>query len=354
MVIILMKNLKETLEHIRHAYTTALTNASTTQLLEEVRIHFLGRKGLLTHAMQGLKELSLEDKKEYGPLLNQLKIEIQDGLTHKEQELTHTQQNTFNEQTIHFDVTAGLLNPYKGSLHLFTRVVQELEDIFISMGYRLADGPELETEYYNFSALNIAQDHPARDMHDTFWLQGFGDRLLRTHTSTVQVHAMETESLPLAIFAPGRVYRNEATDASHGFMFMQGECLYIDKQVSIAQLLGTAQAFLKAIFKKDNLKIRVRPGYFPFVEPGIEIDASCPFCTSGCSTCKQSTWIELLGAGLVHPNVLRASGIDPDQYRGFALGFGLARIAMIKYGINDIRLLNTNKVSFLRQFNRFV
>ena len=218
------------------------------------------------------------------------------------------------------------------------------------MGYDIADGPEVETDFYNFQALNIPADHPARDMHDTFWLTT-PSLLLRTHTSPVQIRAMEHKPLPLAIFAPGRTFRNEATDASHLFMFTQGEGLVIDKNISIANLLATARAFLQAFFEKEDLHIRARPGYFPFVEPGIEIDASCPFCSGkGCSPCKKTGWIELLGAGLVHPNVLKAGGIDPQEYSGFAFGFGIERLAMIKYGINDVRLFHSSKLPFLRQF----
>jgi len=217
------------------------------------------------------------------------------------------------------------------------------------MGFERADGPEIETDYYNFEALNIPEDHPARDMHDTFWLT-LPNMLLRTHTSTVQIRAMEQRDKPLAIFAPGRAYRNEETDASHDFMFTQLETLLIDKNVSMANLLATAKTFLQKIFNKQNLEIRVRPGYFPFVEPGVEIDAQCPFCTQGCSVCKKTRWIELLGAGLVHPNVLKYGGVDTDIYSGFAFGLGIERLAMIKHGITDIRLFHQNKESFLKQF----
>jgi phenylalanyl-tRNA synthetase alpha chain len=217
------------------------------------------------------------------------------------------------------------------------------------MGWHIADGPEVETDYYNFTALNIPDEHPAREMHDTFWLDVPG-MLMRTHTSTVQIHTMKKKELPLAVFAPGRCYRNEATDASHDFMFTQGEGLVIDKNISIANLLAIAQTFLQEFFEKKDLKIRARPGYFPFVEPAIEIDASCPFCKNGCSVCKKTTWIELLGSGLVHPNVLRHGNINPDLYRGCAFGFGMERLAMVKYGINDIRLFHSSKLQFLDQF----
>ena len=204
-------------------------------------------------------------------------------------------------------------------MHIYTKVIELVEDVFVGMGYEIADGPEVETDFYNFSALNIPTDHPARDMHDTFWIN-YPNLLMRTHTSTVQIHTMETKKLPLAIFAPGRVYRNEAIDASHEFNFTQVEGLLVDKDISVANLLATAQIFLRALFERDDLKIRSRPGYFPFVEPGIEIDVQCPFCATGCSTCKYTTWIELLGAGLVHPNVLTCCGINSELYSGFAFG----------------------------------
>jgi phenylalanyl-tRNA synthetase alpha chain len=258
--------------------------------------------------------------------------------------------DTEQKQFEHTDVTAYKLPPFRAHEHVYTRIIQDLEDFFISMGFDIVDGPELETDYYNFETMNIAKDHPARDAHDTFWVDIPG-MLLRTHTSSIQAHQMEHRELPLAIFAPGRCYRNEATDASHDFMFTQAECLYIDKNVSMANLIGTAEIFLKKILGNDEITTRVRPGFFPFVEPGVEIDASCPFCKQkGCSICKHTGWIELLGAGLVHPNVLRTSGIDPEEYSGFAIGMGIERIAMLKYGITDIRLFRSNHLSLLRQF----
>ena len=211
------------------------------------------------------------------------------------------------------------------------------------------DGPEIETDYYNFEALNIPQNHPARDMQDTFWIDVPG-LVMRTHTSNVQVRTMELHNPPFAIIAHGRTFRNEATDASHDCMFRQLEGLVVSEDASIAQLIATMQLFLRSYFKKESIKVRCRPSYFPFVEPGIEIDMSCPFCSSGCSTCKHSTWIEVVGAGLVHPHVLKAGGIDAQKYAGFAFGFGLTRLVMIKYGIKDIRLLHNPQIEFLKQF----
>ncbi len=339
-----MKKIKDTIKKIERSCTNALAKAKTANALEQIRIKYLGRNGKITELMSALKKRSLEEKRVLGPLLNNLKTSLNSAYE-SSKEIIDTQSVT--KQL--FDVTAYQPKQLSGSLHIYTQIIDELSQIFISMGYTVADGAEVETDYYNFTALNIPEDHPARDSHDTFWLLT-PDRLLRTHTSNVQAHAMEQTSPPLAVFAPGRCYRSEATDATHDFMFTQGELLFIDKNVSISNLLATAQTFLQAFFHKEDLKIRVRPGYFPFVEPGLEIDGSCPFCKDGCSICKKTGWIELLGSGLVHPNVLRYSGIDPEEYSGFALGFGIERLAMIKYGITDIRLFHSSNLSFLKQF----
>lgn len=334
---------------ILEALRTALEFALTEDALEKIRIDFLGRNGTITLLFKALKELSLEEKKIVGPALSSLKTTAEALYIQKATELAEKKQALALEKKRYFDVTAYRQVPYQGHLHPYTHLMNRLEDIFISMGFAIIDGPELETDHYNFEALNIPKTHPARDSHDTFWLNvpGF---LMRTHTSSVQTHAMEQHGAPLAVVAPGRVYRNEATDASHDFMFTQMEGMLVGTNISMAHLLATARAFLSQIFETDELKIRVRPGYFPFVEPGVEIDASCPFCTTGCSICKKTGWIELLGAGLIHPAVLRASNIDPICYSGFAFGFGVERIAMIKYGITDIRLFHSNNLSFLDQF----
>ena len=217
------------------------------------------------------------------------------------------------------------------------------------MGYEIINGPEIDTDFFNFETLNIPKDHPARDMHDTFWLD-IPNMVMRTHTSSVQAHAMLEKKPPLAVATPGRCYRSEATDASHDYMFMQCEILFIDKNVSLSNLFATAKVFLQNLFGKNDLKIRVRPAYFPFVEPGVEMDITCPFCKTGCSVCKKTCWIEIGGAGLIHPNVLKSCNINPEEYSGFAFGFGLTRLVMLKYGINDIRLLHSTKLEFLKQF----
>ncbi|UNE35466.1 phenylalanine--tRNA ligase subunit alpha [Vermiphilus pyriformis] len=343
-------SLADKISTILHEFDSRMHAATTLEQLETIRIHFIGRSGVVSSVMDALKQASLEEKRIYGPQVNTLKNHINEELERKKLEfITHLQ--TQEEKSARaFDVTARIWQPLHGTLHPYTQVIQELEDIFISMGFAVVDGPEIETAEYNFDALNIPADHPAREHHDTFWLNVPG-LLLRTHTSNVQARTMrQATTFPIAVFAPGRVFRNEALDASHEFMFPQGEIMFIDKNVSLANLMAIAQSFLQKFFNKQDLKIRVRPGYFPFVEPGLEIDGQCPFCTQGCSVCKRTGWIELLGAGLIHPRVLKAGSIDPEVYSGFAMGFGIARIAMIKYGINDIRVFHSNHLPSLQKF----
>jgi phenylalanyl-tRNA synthetase alpha chain len=345
MKIALADRITTTKQELIHVFSVVKTEAE----LEQARIKFLGRQGQLATLMDTLKELALEDKKTFGPQLNDLKKLAEATYNNKKQELLEQKVGSQTEKNHNFDVTISRLQQLRGTLHPQTQVIEHIENVFISMGFEIVDGPEAETDYYNFEALNIPADHPARDMYDTFWLN-IPNMLMRTHTSPVQVRAMEEKELPLAIIAPGRVYRHEATDASHDIQFMQTEGLYIGKNVSMSHLFATAKACLQGIFEKKDLKIRIRPGFFPFVEPGVEIDMSCPFCKHGCSVCKRTTWIEVFPAGLIHPNVLQSSGIDPKIYSGFAFGFGLTRLTMIKYGINDIRLLSGGKISFLDQF----
>ncbi len=344
-----MHDIKVRIEQLRNECNKEIKETKTVADLEAVRIKYLGRNGSITGTMALLKDLSVDDKKVIAPLLNEFKKWAEELYQTTKETLENQSKTQENLKKLNFDVTAYKKTDETGSLHIFTKIVEQLEDIFISMGYDIASGPEVVTDYYNFEALNIPAHHPARDLQDTFWLTN-PQYLLRTHTSTVQIQEMENQSVPLAVFAPGRVYRNEATDATHDFQFMQGEGLFIDKNVSVAHLLATAKAFLRAFFEKEDLEIRARPGYFPFVEPGIEIDASCPFCKTGCSICKHTGWIELMGSGMVHPNVLRMSGIDPEIYSGFAWGFGIERLTMVKHGITDIRLFRSGKIDFLKQF----
>jgi len=344
-----MKTISIQLEEIKNQRDDLLPKASTQQELENIRIMFLGRKGKIADLMGQLKDLSGEEKKHFGPLFNQLKVETETLIKEKQDQLLAQQacQEKLSEK--YFDVSASNFNELHGSKHLYSHIIADLENIFISMGFEIVDGREIDTEYYNFESLNIPAHHPARDEGDTFFLKDF-PFILRTQTSNIQAHIMEQKTPPLAFFSPGRVYRKEATDATHDFMFTQAEGFFLGKNVSIGNLLAVARTFLQEIFQQE-LSIRVRPGYFPFVEPGLEIDASCPFCSTGCSACKRTGWIELLGAGLIHPNVLRASNIDPTSYSGFAFGLGIERIAMIKYGINDIRLFHSNKIKFLDMFS---
>lgn len=345
-----MPTLEQQIIIFSQEFHNALAECHSVEQLEQLRIHYLGRKGALTVLNDLLKSLSVEEKRIIGPKLQALKEDTHTFFEKKKNLLIVTDFNKQQKKYVHFDVTASQSSSYEVHKHIYTQVIQELEDCFISMGFDSVDGPELETDYYNFEAMNIAADHPARDAHDTFWVNIPG-MLLRTHTSSVQAHQMKGRSLPLAVFAPGRCYRNEATDASHDFMFTQAEGLYISTNVSMANLLGTAQLFLQKIFNTQNISMRIRPGYFPFVEPGVEIDASCPFCLQkGCALCKKTGWIELLGAGLIHPNVLKSCNIDPEKHSGFAFGFGIERIIMIKHGITDIRLFHSNNIEFLRQF----
>jgi phenylalanyl-tRNA synthetase alpha chain len=344
-----MKNLLEYLEAITLERNEALSCQLTEKDIEKITIIFLGRKGKIVELMETLKSLSVEDKKIFGPLINSFKEETQEILENRLHEIKKQELEKLHAQQKNFDVSAYHYSELKGTKHIYTQIIEDLEDVFISMGYDIIDGPEVENEYHNFESLNIPTDHPAREEEDSFFLKKSG-MLLRTQTSSVQARAMQNSKPPIAFFSPGRVYRREATDQTHDFLFTQAEGLLIDKNISISNLLATAQSFLQKIFENDTLNIRVRPGYFPFVEPGLEIDASCPFCKNGCSVCKRTGWIELLGSGLIHPNVLKAGNIDSLVYSGFAFGMGIERIAMIKYGINDIRLFHSSKINFLDQF----
>jgi phenylalanyl-tRNA synthetase alpha chain len=344
-----MKNLSQIIETVKQEFTTTLASINNETSLESARIAFLGRKGKVAELMEQLKSLSVEEKKIIGPLLNQFKTQAQEQLDALATQIQQDKTTQNNQSQKNFDVSAYKYSELKGTSHIYTQIIDDLENVFISMGYDIVDGPEIENEYYNFESLNIPADHPAREAEDSFFFHQKG-MLLRTQCSTMQARAMEKSQPPIAIFAPGRVYRKEATDQTHDFLFTQAEILLVDKNISVSNLLATAHTFLRKIFDNESLEMRVRPGFFPFVEPGLEIDASCTFCTNGCSVCKYTRWIELLGTGMVHPNVLRASGIDPEIYSGFAFGMGIERIAMIKYGIYDIRLFHSSKIKFLDQF----
>ena len=336
------KNIKE----LSISLLQELKKISSEIELEQFRIGILGRQGKIADLFSNLKKAAPEDKRTLGPELNKFKKDIFAKFEEKKEKLFKNKLLAAQEKEKNFDVSISKQKE-DGSLHPYTIITEQIQDIFISMGFKVEDGPELETDFFNFTALNVPEDHPAREESDTFWIDN--EYLLRTQTSTVQIRTMKEEKPPIAIISPGRTMRNEATDASHDFMFMQFEGLYVSKNVSISNLLATLKSFLGKFFGKD-VKLRVRPGYFPFVEPGLEIDASCPFCKKGCSVCKKTGWIELMGSGLVHPNVLKHCGLDPKIYSGFAFGFGLTRLVMIKYQIPDIRFLHSGNIDFLKQF----
>jgi phenylalanyl-tRNA synthetase alpha chain len=318
--------------------------------LRDLEVKYLGRKGEFTKILRCLKDLTIQEKKEIGKLANEIKKDLQEKFEEVKNVIT---KNVIKREKL--DVTLPGEKIEKGHLHPITIIQNELEDLFISMGFMVLDGPELESDYYNFEALNIPKHHPARDMQDTFYIDKKNkkqeyDLVMRTHTSPVQVRAMQKYGAPLRCVVPGRVFRNEALDACHEHTFYQLEGLMIDENISISNLIAVMKKLLNGIFKKE-METRVRPGYFPFVEPGIELDIKCAICNGkGCPSCKNSGWLELFPAGMVHPNVLIAGNIDPKKYSGFAFGLGLTRLIMMKYGINDIRLFNSGDLRFLEQF----
>jgi len=321
---------------------------SDPSALKDLERKYLGKGGVLAGWLAHIPSLPPAERPQLGQAVNRLKKELA--------ELIAGRGAALEKAAFERDAAAGTFDPTlpapaveRGHLHPLTQLTREVEDLFISMGYQVADGPEIETDWNNFEALNIPPDHPARDSQDTFYLDGPGPLVLRTHTSPVQIRALARLSPPLRVIAPGKVFRHEATDASHEHTFHQLEGLVVDKHVSVAHLIHSMKTLLRGIFRQD-VEVRLRPGFFPFVEPGFELDARCPFCASGCSVCKHTRWIELLPCGLVHPNVLRAGGVDPDEWSGFAFGLGLSRLVMLRYGINDVRLLLGGDLRFLEQF----
>jgi phenylalanyl-tRNA synthetase alpha chain len=316
--------------------------------LKESERKYLGKGGVLANWLVQLPSLPTAERPLVGQAVNRLKKELGELVAARQTALDQAaRENAAGGRA--FDPTLPPPVQERGALHPITVLTREIEDLFVSMGYQIGDGPEIETDWNNFQALNIPPDHPARDSQDTFYLRGPGRLVLRTHTSPVQIRSMQRLSPPLRVIAPGKVFRHEATDASHEHTFHQLEGLVIDKGVSVAHLINSMKTLLRGIFRRD-LEIRLRPGFFPFVEPGFELDARCPFCTDGCSVCKQSRWIELLPCGLVHPNVLSACGLDADEWSGFAFGLGLSRLVMLRFGIGDVRLLLSGDLRFLEQF----
>lgn len=346
--------MKQEIEKIRTQALEELKKVKTLDDFRNLEVKYLGRKGELTNLLRGIKNLPLNKKPAAGQALNKAKIFLEAEFKNIQNKL----ENANLEKSLSkefFDITFPATAKEIGTIHVLSQLQEEVERIFGQMGYMIADGPEVESEYYNFEGLNIPKDHPARDMQDTFFIKDKSDPkhsrlVLRTHTSPVQIRTMEKYGAPLRIINPGRVFRNEATDASHEHTFNQVEGLLIDKDISIATLKGTMTEFLSRLFKKE-VKVRFRPGYFPFVEPGLELDFSCLLCGGkGCKVCEYSGWTEFMGAGMVHENVLKAGGIDPKEYQGWAFGFGMERLAMMRYGINDIRLFESGDLRFIKQF----
>jgi phenylalanyl-tRNA synthetase alpha chain len=339
--------MQDAIQELETGALARIEAAQTADELEAVRVDVLGRKGALNEISKGMGKLAPEEKKAVGQSLNAAKQKLEAAYEARKQRFENDALNARLDAEW-LDLTLPAPPPRRGHLHPITRIQRELENLFVSLGFAVLDGPEVEDEYHNFDALNIPPEHPARDMQDTFWLDG--GNLLRTHTSPVQVRGMERLGPPLRMIAPGRVFRNESVDASHEHTFYQLEGMMIDREVSVAHLIYFMKTLLAQIFHRE-VTVRLRPGYFPFVEPGFELDIQCLICGGpGCPVCKQSGWVELLPCGLVNPNVLRMSGIDPEEWNGFAFGLGLTRLAMMRYAIDDIRQLQGGDLRFLEQF----
>lgn len=336
---------------------TALKNiekAADEVVLKLLKVEYLGRKGKLTKILRELKNLAVEKRASIGKRANLLRQKLEESFSEKEKSLKERiKKSALLKERI--DVTLPGKKPLIGRLHPLTKIRNEVEEIFTALGFAIAEGPEIETEHYNFDALNIPADHPAREMWDTFWIDESGAAkgkkfLLRVHTSPVQIRYMETHQPPFRLIAPGKVFRYEATDASHDIQFYQVEGLIVGKDVSAANFKDLVLIFFKKLFKKE-VKIRLRPSFFPFVEPGFEVDMSCIQCGGkGCSVCSKTGWLEIMGAGMVHPNVFKAAGYNPRLWQGIAFGAGLDRLAMMKYKIPDIRFFHANDIRFLKQF----
>lgn len=339
--------MKEQLFNIKQLALSDVMEAVDSQGLEEIRVKYLGKKGELTLILRSMGKLSAEERPAMGKLANEVREEIESAIDEAKKVIKGKEKNLkLQNETI--DITMPGKMTEIGNLHPLTKVLEEIKEIFMGMGFSIAEGPEVELDYYNFEALNIPKNHPARDEQDTFYIsEGV---VLRTQTSPVQIRVMEKSKPPIRIIAPGRVYRSDTADATHSPMFHQIEGLVIDKGITMGDLKGTLDTFAKRFFG-DKTRTKLRPHHFPFTEPSAEVDASCFACDgAGCRICKGSGWIEILGCGMVHPDVLRMGGIDPEVYSGFAFGMGLERIVMQKYGIDDIRLFYENDVRFLNQF----
>ena len=342
--------MKDRLEQIKKEAIAQIQASDVPERLNDVRVRFLGKKGELTAVLKGMKDVAPEERPKVGQLVNETRAAIEAIMEETKQKM----EKVIREEKLKAEVIDVTLPSKKNSVghrHPNTIALEEVERIFVGMGYEVVEGPEVEKDYYNFEALNIPADHPAKDEQDTFYVaSAVGDILLRTQTSGVQVHEMEKGKLPIRMIAPGRVFRSDEVDATHSPSFHQVEGLVIDKHITFADLKGTLAEFARALFGEET-KVKFRPHHFPFTEPSAEMDVTCFKCGGkGCRFCKGSGWIEILGCGMVHPHVLEMSSIDPEEYTGFAFGMGLERIALLKYEIDDMRLLYENDIRFLRQF----
>lgn len=339
--------MKEEISKIKEKSVKEIEQCNEEKQLNELKVKYLGKKGELTVVLRGMGGLSPEERPIIGSLVNQVRDELEARFQEKEKELKRKElEKKLKNENI--DVTEPSKKIKLGSLHPITQIIEEVEEIFLGMGYQIADGPEVEKAIYNFDKLNTPPDHPARDVQDTFYITD--DIVLRSQTSPVQARVMEQQKPPIKIICPGAVYRSDSVDATHSPVFHQIEGLVVDKNIAMTDLKGTLEMFAKKCLG-ENTKIRFRPHHFPFTEPSAEADVSCFVCGGkGCKVCKGEGWIELLGCGMVHPNVLKNCGIDSEEYSGFAFGFGVERIAMAKFGIEDMRLLFENDVRFLKQF----
>ncbi len=338
-------------EQLKTEALLAIKNVKDKLQLEEVENKILGRKqGELTNLMKDLKNVGDDVRKSLGQLANEVKQAIEKEIAEKRATFSSAEwQEKIEQERIDISEPALPKKPV-GHLHPNTLIQRDLEDLFSSMGFSVLDGPELESDYYNFSALNIPETHPARDMQDTFYIKGHSNFVMRTHTSPMQVRAMQKYGAPLRVIVPGKCYRNEATDVRHEHTFYQMEGLVVDKNINFSHLKGVLEVVAKHLYG-DETKVRLRPKFYPFVEPGVNGEVTCFTCKGkGCKLCKNTGWLEVFGAGMVHPNVLQEGGIDPNVYQGFAFGFGLTRLVMLKYGIDDIRLLESGSMQFLEQF----
>jgi phenylalanyl-tRNA synthetase alpha chain len=353
----MLSQLQDLLKSFQSELTTLTKEADVLNL----KAQYLGKKGSVSEVLKSLKDLSPEERKSVGPVAQEIKDKMLDAITLS---LNEIEARQINQKLSQNRIDSTYLDSLKatgaksGGVHPRTLIQREIEDVFLSMGFDILDGPHIEDDFHNFEALNIPGDHPARDMQDTFWFSDYDAQtgkghLLRTHTSTIQVRGMMQRKPPFRFIAPGIVFRCERTDASHEMVFTQLEGMMVGEDISVANLIYFMKTILKEIFKRE-VEVRLRPGFFPFVEPGFELDIRCLICSGkGCSVCKQTGWVELLPCGMVHPNVLRAGGIDPERYNGFAFGLGLDRLVMMKYGIDDIRHLQSGDLRFNQQFKTY-